>query len=188
MLAKKIKKAVPIKPKSKAEDLLSFIRKDKEEPKPIERKNANTKNKPSQKGIFRQWKRKDLEEWGAWDWIGYYLTKYKEIVGKEDVDFKGRPVSYKFQKEAAYLKRCKERFFEDEEEFKEFIDFIIPWWLSKDSFVEGSPSFWSIFTSSKSTFYKKFETRLVDQKPKSRQELDNHFASNDAWVEYFKED
>jgi hypothetical protein len=185
---KKIKKEKPIPPKAPVNDLLDFLRADKKEAPPRE-KAVNYQTIPSKRPEFRRWRTKDVEKWKSTDFIGYFLHNYLEIVGEECIDLK-RTNKYLFAPEKSMVKRCFELVFnEDPILFKEYIEFIIPWWVSDGSWVsEKIPKFNSVFTQ-KSTFYATFKASK-DAKPKaqSRKELDNHYASADAWSKFLEED
>jgi hypothetical protein len=191
-MAKKIKKEDPIKPKN---SLLSFLELDKKDDarqqKEINRnKRKPTRSKvPSKRPEFTRWKRRDISEWMAYDFIGYYLNKYSEVNEEEDIDFKGRKSSDKFGRERGNVVRCLENHFDDnKEEMKKYIDFIIEWWNTEDAFVDGLPNFFSVFTD-KGTFVKKYhESKKKKPKKQNRKEVDNQFSSKDAWDEYFNED
>lgn len=185
-MTQKIKKKIAKKPEDSRSNLLSFIEAEKTETI-IKEKSINYKNIPSQRPEFRRWKKKtDYEQWKIDDFIGYYLHLFKEIVDDEDVDFK-RATAYKFAKERACFNNClKTHFNGDKEKFKEYIDFIMPWWMSKDSFVDSIPSIWSVFTSKKSTFVKRFVAEKLMPSKNTRKDVDNHFASSDAWDSYFE--
>jgi hypothetical protein len=185
-MAQKIKKAVPKKPTAK--DMLSFIEAEKRDT-PAREKAVSYKNTPSKRPEFKRWQgRREVENWNSSDFLGYYLNKFVEIIGEEDADFK-RANTYKFTKEKQYLNQClKTHFNEDKEKFKEYINFIVEWWMSEDSFVDGLPTIWSVFTSKKGTFVKKFiAEKLVPKKKGKRKDVDNQFAGKSAWDSYFEE-
>lgn len=189
-MAKKIKKKVPVKPISTdPKDLLSFIEAEKRET-PLRKKPVSYKNTPSKRPEFKRWQRRRIiENWDSADFLGYYLNKFAEIIGEEDPDFK-RANTYKFTKEKQYISKClKTHFNGDKEKFKEYIDFIIPWWISEDSFVEDLPNIWSVFTYKKGTFVKKFMSEKLSLKKNKfkRKDIDNQFAEKDMWDEYFEE-
>jgi hypothetical protein len=185
---KKIKKERPV-PARTTNDLLDFLRADKKEVKEPREKAINYQSIPSKRPEFRRWKRKDIEQWKSTDFIGYFLYKYLETVGEECIDLK-RTNKYLFAPEKSTVKRCFEVVFNsDTVAFRDYIDFIIPWWVSDESWVsEKIPKFNSVFTQ-KSTFYSTFKTsKTVKPKGKSRKELDNHYASSDAWAEFLEDD
>lgn len=184
---KKIKKETPIPPVSglgvSTEDLLSFIKAENREPMKKEI-SISYKNIPSKRGIFRKWKEKEITNWSSQDFLGYFLQKHVDILNEECIDFK-RANSYTFVPEKKKVKDCLEFVFSgDKEKFKDYIDFILPWWTSSDSWVDDYPKFASIFTQ-KSTFYSVFVS-FKNTKPKkmTRQQLDNHFASSEAWADF----
>lgn len=187
-MAVKIKKTVPLKPRD-TNELLDFIRKDNVIKKEKDLKNYFNNKRPSQFGYFTKWKNKDIEEWNNHDFIGFYLYSYLSKVKEEDMDFTGRTKQYTFGKESGMISRCRKMFFEGEnEKFKNYIEFIIKWWLSEESFVTGYPTYASIFTT-KATFVKIYkESKLnINKKVKSvkRKDIDNSFAAKKAWDEYF---
>jgi hypothetical protein len=77
-------------------------------------------------------------------------------------------------------------FFKDNAEVKEYIDYIIKWWMSPTSFPDGLPSIWSLF-GNKGTFIKEFKGSKLKKKKvlKTRKEIDNNFASKSTWDNYF---
>lgn len=186
-MAQKIKKKIVKDPESKRNNLLSFIEADKKEVT-VKDKSVSYKDTPSKRSNFRRWKKiDDFSKWKSDDFIGYYLHLFKEAVGEEDPDFK-RANSYKFMKEKNCINNClKTHFNGDREKFKEYIDFIIPWWMSPDSFPDSVPSIWGVFTSNKGTFVKKFVSEKLMPKAVKRKDADNKFASSDAWDSYFDE-
>lgn len=184
-MAQKIKKKIPKKPTPNTKDLLSFIEAEKKET-PVREKGISYKNIPSRRPEFKRWqKRLDVNNWNSTDFLGYYLNKFVEVIGEEDTDFK-RINLYKFTKEKRYVGDClKTHFNEDNEKFKEYIDFIVPWWISADSFVDSLPSIWSVFTSKKGTFVKKFVSDKLLPKTTKRKDADNTMADKSSWDEYF---
>lgn len=196
-MAIKIKKSVPKKPISSG-SLLDFIKQDKKvqaEKDRIKKKENSTTfsnpKKPSQNGNFVKWKKKDIEKWSCWDFIGLYLTTYVEKCDEEDADFCNRKSTYKFGVERGILNRFKKLYFEEDNKgLEKYIKFMFDWWMSEESFVDGYPMFRSIF-SPKATFYKifkesqnKFNKKKVIKK---RKDIDNDFASKDMWDSYFDE-
>lgn len=189
-MTKKIKKKIPKKPiTNDPKDLLSFIEVEKRETQ-VREKPISYKNTPSKRPEFRRWQRRhDVKNWDSTDFLGYYLNKFVEIFGEEDADFK-RANSYKFTKEKMYIGKClKTHFGDNKEEFKEFIDFILDWWVSEESFVNDLPSIWRVFTYKKGTFVKIFKSsKLSFKKNKTkRKDIDNIMAEKDAWDSYFEE-
>lgn len=195
-MAKKIKKKVPIKPKEQ-NALLDFIRRDNTVNAYREKQNnkENSKTffnpkKPSQIGYFVRWKEKDIDTWSAYDFLGLYLNLYLEKLDEEDLDFTNFKNTYNFGRERGMINRAKKNHFNgDNKEFKKYIEFIIDWWISEDSFVTGYPTFNSIFTQ-KAVFVKIYkESKLkINAKPKTvkRKDIDNKFAGKDAWDMYFE--
>ncbi|MDF2615488.1 MAG: hypothetical protein K0Q47_143 [Sedimentibacter sp.] len=193
---KKIKKAVPIRPVkncSKPDDLLSFIKTDKK--KQTRAKNGERvkidRSAPSKYPSLTHWKNKEIDKWISNDFIGFYLFVYNEVVGEEDITFAGRKADDTMGKEKGCLNRCLKNFFlENNNEMKNYIEYIIRWWISPDSFPDSLPSFWSIFGTN-GTFVKQYRsTKIIKKKSlKSRKEIDNHYADKQAWDNYFdKED
>jgi hypothetical protein len=187
-------------PKTKpSEQILDLIKSDKQDKDIADKKRSeavkNTtqyKNKPSTRIEFNHWKNKQVEKWVPIDFVGYYLNMHVEIIGEEDLEFRGRGINERFTKERVYIDLCFEKFFDSKDDFKHFIKWILKWWMSEDSFVTGYPSFWTIFTSNKSVFaknYKANKSNITKKKiVKSRKQVDNEFANKSAWDAYFDEE
>jgi hypothetical protein len=190
-VVQKIKKAVPIRPVTKClnpDDLLSFIKTDKKHQtraKKGERVKID-RSAPSKYPSLIHWKDKDISDWICNDFLGYYLFIYKEIVSEEDITFVGRKADDMMGKEKGCISRCLKNFFlEDKQELKNYIDFIVKWWFSPDSFPDTLPSFWNIFGQN-GTFVKQYHsTKLNKKNLKSRKEADNHYADKKTWDNYF---
>lgn len=185
---KKIKKENPVPPKKfeTTNDMLDFIRAESKEAPPRE-KAVNYKTIPSKRPEFIRWRKKDSKDWNMFDFIGYYLSKYIEYFKEEDPDFK-KVNSYIFGKERGQVNNClKTVFSEDKEKMKEYIDFILPWWVSEESWVTDLPSFGAIFTT-KGAFYRAFvSAKNAPPKKNNRQQADNHAASWESWKDFEEE-
>jgi len=189
----KIKKKIPIKPVKncrKPDDIMSFIKSDKAS-ETRRKKGEHVKidrNIPSKIPSLTHWKNKDICDWSNTDFLGYYLFAYSNNVGSEDTMFIGRKVTDQMGKERGCIERCFEIFFDDNKQnFKDYIDYILKWWLLPDSFPDGLPSIWSVF-SDKGIFIKQYQSSKVLKKKKvlkTRKETDNHFAEKSAWDNYF---
>jgi hypothetical protein len=187
-MAKKIKKLEPIKKCTNADALKDFViqenKKQKREPSSKPRKTKIDRYKPSTIPSLMHWKENKLKDWCCTDFLGYYLNKYNEIIGEEDIAFVNTKPMYSFGKERNFIKRCLENIFDNDKlDLKKYIDFIIPWWISKDSFTKDLPNLYAIFGAG--GFIKIY--RQTKLKGTSRAKMDNKFAEKDAWDGYFKE-
>jgi hypothetical protein len=188
----KIKKDKPIPPNcTDADKLLSFIKSTKTNYKKNLRDDIKSVrisiNEPSKFIKFNKWKKINIDDWSLDDCIGYYLNKYLEITHIEDCDFKNCIKNRSFIRAENTIGDCLDEFFNnDREELKRYIDFIIPWWISEESFVKELPSFYSIFTSKKRTFIKCFEaSKVIKNKVlKKRKDNDSEFTQKDGWHDY----
>ena len=180
-MAKKIKKLEPIK-KCDASNLLDFVKQSNKK----EKRNTKARvdrNKPSTIPSLTHWKHNKLEDWVCTDFLGYYFTQYKEIVGEEDIQFAGIKAGYSFGKERNSIKKCLEVYLCDSNlELKNYIDFIIEWWMSEDSWAKDLPNLGVIFNSG--TFVKIYKGTKLNKK-ESRSKLDNKFAEKEQWDRYF---
>lgn len=185
---KKIKKENPVPPKIQTtNELLEFLKADKKDAPPRE-KAVNYKMIPSKRPEFKKRLKKDIDNWTGWDFLGYYLQVYIDVIGEEDSNFK-RQNSYQFSTERRLIIDClKLHFNNDKVRFHEFIDFIIPWWRSDDSWIKGEdkflPNYKGIFTTRSNAYYRAFiGAKNAPQKKISRQEADNKAASWENWIE-----
>lgn len=193
-MVQKIKKSIPIRPMSnckKPDDLLSFIKTDNKRQTRAKRgeKAKIDRSAPSKYPSLIHWKNKDINEWISNDFLGFYLFVYNENVGEEDVLFIGRTANDVMGKEKGNISRCLKTFFsEDKLELKNYIEYIVKWWISPESFPDSLPSFWSIFGTN-GTFVKQYRaSKLVKKKKvlKNRKEVDNHYADKQNWDNYFE--
>lgn len=186
---KKIKKVAPAPEQKTTEDLLAFIKQDKiETPLKVREKPISYKEIPSKRGMFIEWRKKDnVEDWRGGDFLGFYLNLYVKHVGYEDPDFM-RMNTYLFTSERKVVNDCLKMVFRNDRQlFKDYLEYIIPWWISDESFVTPIPYYKSVFTK-KTTFLAIFlDSIKKSKKPMSRKELDNHYASSDAWADWLEE-
>lgn len=194
---KKIKKIKPIAPKTEigeealktTADLLDFIKSTKTESTRETETSINYRTIPSKRPMFKEWKKIDVSKWKSRDFLGYYLNSYKELMGEEEKGFI-RDNRYLFNSEKGYVGKCLKYLFDgNNEEFKEFIDFVIPWWMSDESFVDVKiPNFHAVFTVKPAFRNCYISSKTAKPKAKSRKELDNHFASANAWDSFIEDE
>jgi len=180
-MAKKIIKKDPIK-KCNANSLKDFVKQENKKEKRVTRPRID-RSKPSTIPSLNHWKTKEVDEWACTDFLGYYLNKYKEIVQEEDIEFCRAKIDA-FGKERGVIKKCLESYLDSKLELKNYIDFILKWWFSKDSWAKGLPGFYPLFNS---TAFIKVYKGSKNTKQKTRAEVDNEFADKSSWNKYFKE-
>lgn len=184
-MAKKIKKTEIIKKCTNANMIKDFIQQENKK-EPRKPRTRIDRSKPSTIPSLIHWKEKKLKDWCCTDFLGYYLNKYKEIVGEEDIQFVGLKSGYGFGKERGAIKKCLELFLENSNlELKKYIDFIIPWWISEDSWAKDLPNLFALFCSG--AFVKIYKQTKFKTKNVTRSKVDNKFSNKEEWDKYFEE-
>jgi len=184
----KIKKQNPIKPVKNclsADDIVSFIKTDKKEPKRKGKTGPRTdRSQPSKFPSLSHWKSKTVDKWTMSDFIGFYLQNYLDAVGKEDSFFIGRPRNDMMSKERSKIESYLKMYFvNNKTELKDYICFIVKWWMTEEAFPDGLPNFNSIF-GPRGYFIKEFQNSQIKVKKKvlkKRKEGDANYAEKDIW-------
>ncbi len=182
-MAKKIKKTEKVLSCKDADVLKAFVKQENKKTKRTYKpRKPKPPRKPSEIPSLVYWKEKEVKDWCATDFLGYYFYKYKKIIKEDDVEFMGISRTYSFGKERGFIKKCLNDFFNsDKKEFKKFIDFILPWWISKESWTKDLPVLNSVFLNA--NFVKAYKS----SKCKKRNILDNNYADKENWDTHFEE-
>ena len=144
---------------------------------------------PSTRIEFNKWQQKKIDSWNANDFLGFYLNIYCNNLLHEDVQFviNSSAEDKAFVKEKTIIKRVlQKKFTNDKKEMRLYIKWIIPWFVSEESWVDGVVKFNSIFSQRTSTFYNEFR-KASNSKAKrdkikfSRRTSDSLYADKSKW-------
>jgi hypothetical protein len=168
---------VPVKIKAKNNSITQKFLEDNEK----DTNASRNKKQISKQKRFIKYKRFGINDWDMDCFLGLYLNLYVDLFGKEDPEFLFPSVEiYKYS--AMIRSTLINVFNNDKQKLKSYIEIIMPWIVSDESWTDKTISFYQIFGKKCCSLVKQFD-KIQSQggKKLTARQQDDYWANHKNW-------